>query len=251
MADPNWQQKSMSNSENLFGNASITSSADLSPNFSSKSPHCTPEEINTDVSLGDRLASLRQNSSSHSNRFVTNSRKRAADEDSQMEEAPKKKRKSTAARVIAKVIQTVYDGSTVAFTTYQNCKDKIRNHITYRTSWQNETDNRKMRGCGIDFIHFTESPNSTLARKSSNNSLKDGQQKGKEALRESRFVQSNASQNSTSSPFIDSENWYWVTRDLKVSVIPKRELGKQGSIKLQMHLPKSRRKSIPVYKSFP
>jgi hypothetical protein len=219
MAEQNWQQKSLSNSEILFGNTSSTSSADLPTYESSQSPNHGQGDIQPDVGLGNRLASLRQSSFPHDNRFVTKSRKRSADDDSQMEEAPKKKRKSTAARVIAKVIQTVYEGSTVAFTTYQNCKDKIRNQITYRTSWQKEINNRKMRGCGIDFIHFTESPNSMLVRKNSSNSLTDDRHKGKEAIQESRSVQSNANQNSSPGPVIDSENWYWVTRDLKVSVV--------------------------------
>lgn len=76
-----------------------------------------------------------------------------------------------------------------------------------------------MRGCGIDFIHFTESPTSMLMRKNSSNSLTDDRHKGKGAIQESRSVQSNANQNSSPGPVIDSENWYWVTRDLKVSVV--------------------------------
>ncbi|KAI8581722.1 hypothetical protein K450DRAFT_230862 [Umbelopsis ramanniana AG] len=215
MADQNWQQKSLSDSEILFGNTSNPSSADLPTYESSQSPNGRQGDSQPDVGLVDRLASLRQSSISHDNRFVAKSRKRSADEDSQMDETPKKKRKSTAARVIAKVIQTMYESSTVAFTTYQNYKDKIRNQITYRTSWQKEIDNRKMRGCGIDFIHFTESPNAMLTRQNSSNSL--NRHKGKEAIQESRSVQSNA--NASPGPVIDSENWYWVTRDLKVSVV--------------------------------
>jgi hypothetical protein len=219
MAHQNWQQKSLSNSEVPFGHTSSTSSADLPTYDSSQSPNRRQGDSQPDVSLVDRLASLRQSSSFHDNRFVAKSRKRSADDDSQMEEAPKKKRKSTAAKVIAKVIQTVYESSAVAFTTYQNCKYKIRNQITYRTSWQKEIDTRKMRGCGIDFIQFTESPSSMLMRKHSSNSLTDSLHKGKEAIQESRSVQSTTHQNSPPGPSIDSENWYWVTRDLKVSVV--------------------------------
>ncbi|KAG2185571.1 hypothetical protein INT44_002364 [Umbelopsis vinacea] len=249
MADQNWQQKSLSNSEILFGNTSSPSSADLPTYESSESPNRKQGDSQPDFGLVDRLASLKQSRISHDNRFVAKSRKRSADEDSQMDEAPKKKRKSTAARVIAKVIQTVYESSTVAFTTYQNYKDKIRNQITYRTSWQKEIDNRKMRGCGIDFIHFTESPNSMLLRQNSSNSLTDSRHKGKEAIQESKSVHSNANQRPSPGPVIDSENWYWVTRDLKVSVVPTRELGKPGNIKLQFGKPQ--RKNIPLYKSFP
>jgi hypothetical protein len=219
MADKNRQQKRMSEPELRVRNTSFISSADLLKQVSSKPPFSGVGDAN--VNLIERITAVTPNSISQDSYRMTRSRKRASEDDSEDHNLPKKKRKSVAAKVLAKVVQTVYEGSAVAFTTYQNYKDKLRNQITYRTSWQAESNSRKMRGHGIDFLHFSDSLKALQTKDlSCNNKFDNGLIKGKLNSQDLSSTFSNENKTSAATATaIDSENWYWVTRDLRVTVI--------------------------------
>lgn len=169
------------------------------------------------LELDARIALLRHKSTSFDKGVHLNSRKRAAEETLYEHNVPNKKYKSAAAMAVEKVLKTVHRGSTMAYDAFQSFKIKLTNRVTYQTAWQKD-QSMTMRGCGVDF-----EPISGFAGGHDLGGLPP-KISGKD--RDNACEGNNSNETSetdyTSSfklPKIDSENWYWVSHDLRVTVI--------------------------------
>jgi hypothetical protein len=217
MPEKHGQQK-RSSARRSIGDMSLPSSADNPP--SRRSPvgsfgRTRSSELKLD--LDARIASLRQNSTSYEDKIHSNSRKRAAEESLDEQSMPKKRYKSAAAMAVERVLETVHRGSAMAYEAYQTYKIKLTNRMAHQTLWQRD-QSKQMRGCGVDFEPISD--------------FAGGRDFGSLSPKVSSIYHENAHKGDSSGekaesdcstsmklPAIDSENWYWISHDLRVTVI--------------------------------